>query len=78
MSKARFEVEYSKVTVTFIDGQVKEYIITAAPTISTHLARTSGETGTLVLFNAETSSNIPVSQIREYELEPYFPPKEEQ
>lgn len=61
---------FSNVEVTFIDGQVKTYLISAAPSVSTHLARQAGETGVLTLFNDETSVGIPMGQIREYSISP--------
>lgn len=60
----------SLVDVTFIDGEMKTYLITAAPTVSQYLAKTAGETGILVLFNDEISSSIPMTQIREYVIRP--------
>lgn len=58
----------SEVTLTFIDGEVKEYQISAGSGISPFLAKQAGETGVLVLLNGEVTYNIPVSQIKEYEI----------
>lgn len=62
--------QYSDVDVTFTDGEVKTYRISAGVTLSQFLARQAAETGILTLFNDETSHNIPISQIREYVLRP--------
>lgn len=62
--------ERSIVTVTFTDGEIKEYIISAGVRIGTYLAREMGSTGILVLFNEEESNSIPVQNIREYSITP--------
>ena len=69
--KKEYRVELSKVTVTFVDGEVKYYIITASPAIGGFLAREAGETGVLSLFNGERSFGIPMNQIRDWEIEPF-------
>ena len=57
---------HAQVDVTFIDGEVKTYTISAGPKIGGHLARQASETGILVLFNDEVSHGIPMVQVREY------------
>ena len=59
----------SLVTVTFNDGAVKQYIITASPHIGRWLAEEAGHTGMLTLFNKSSSWTIPMANIREYEIE---------
>jgi hypothetical protein len=71
MTKKQYRVELSKVTVTFVDGEVKSYIITASPAIGGHLAREAGVHGVLSLYNGERSFGIPMSQIRDWEIEPF-------
>lgn len=58
----------SDVEITFIDGQVKTYRVNAIPNISRFLAQQAGETGILTLLNGAVTYNIPVNQIREYEI----------
>jgi len=69
--KERRYPDMSIVTVTFVDGEVKEYRITAGLGISQYLAREAGETGILTLFNGEESHGLPMSQVREYIIKPY-------
>lgn len=64
-----YVADLSDVTVTFNDGEVKTYRITANPTIGSYLARESADTGVFVLFNNDTSTGIPMSQVREYVIE---------
>lgn len=56
----------SIVNVTFNDGEVKEYVISAGPSIGGHLAREAGETGILNLFNLDESYAIPLVNIMEW------------
>lgn len=50
MSKKPFhKYEESDVEVTFIDGEVKTYRITAGVSVGGHLAREAGESGILSL-----------------------------
>lgn len=64
--------ERSLVDVTFIDGEVKTYTISASTKIGGHLARQSAETGVLQLFNDDVSHGIPMGQIREYVIRPFL------
>ena len=64
----RYYKDLTDVVVTFNDGQVKTYRITASQHISSYLAMKAAETGILTLYNGETSHGIPVHNIREYEL----------
>jgi len=54
------------VKVTFNDGEIKEYVISAGPSIGGHLSREAGETGILNLFNLDESYAIPLVNIREW------------
>jgi len=59
----------SKVTVTFVDGEVKTYIINASPTIAQYLANEARSTGFMTLRNGSTKSwCIPVERIRDIEI----------
>lgn len=66
----------SIVEVTFIDGEMKNYVISASPTISQYLAREAAQTGILTLFNEDEAHGIPLTQIREYVLRPAAEPDE--
>lgn len=69
MSKGpEFMRDLSDVTVTFHDGEVKTYRITANPTIGGYLAQQAGATGILSLFNDAQSYAIPMANIREWEI----------
>ena len=70
-TKKQYKVEISKVIVTFTSGEVKEYLITATPSIGGYLAREAGESGILSLWNGERSFAIPLVQIQEWEIAPY-------
>lgn len=59
---------HSEVEVTFNDGEVKTYIISAGPSIGGYLAREAGETGILNLYNADESYAIPLENIREWKI----------
>jgi len=58
----------SVVTVTFNDGEVREYLISASPGIGTYLANNAGQYGVLSLFNNEQSWGIPTSSIRDWSI----------
>ncbi len=60
----------SIVTVTFNDGEVQEFQITAGITISQHLARETGQTGILCLWNNDQGTSIPVTSIRHWSIRP--------
>lgn len=62
--------EFSDVIVTFNDGQVKTYRISAGAGVSAYLAMQAGQSGVLALHNkADNSSwSIPLGSIREWEL----------
>ncbi len=65
---AGFYKDLSDVAVTFDDGEVKTYRITAGVSISTYLAQEASRTGILNLWNKEHSVCIPVTRIREWSL----------
>lgn len=67
---AKYEKRQSKVSITFTDGEVKDYIMTASHSIASYLMREAAQTGVLVIRNDdEKSSNcIPISQIRDVEV----------
>jgi len=61
----------SKVTITYIDGEVKEFGLSASAHIASYLAREAAVSGMLVLRDdtAGTSACIPAAQIRHMEIE---------
>jgi hypothetical protein len=63
----------SLVTVTFTDGEVKVYPISASPTIARYLGREMSDNGVLTLFCKKQSVGIPASQIRTFEIAKYEP-----
>ena len=65
--------DFSDVDVTFTDGEVKTYRITAGIGIAQYLAREAANTGVLTLFNNEASHGIPLVNIREYVIRPVQP-----
>lgn len=74
--------EWSKVEVTFNDGQVAEYVISAGVGIARHLAEEGARTGLLTFWNKDDARginearSIPLRGVREYVLRPHTPPEE--
>lgn len=66
--KTKFPQTHSIVQVIFNDGEVKEYVISAGPSIGGYLAREAGETGILNLYNADESYAVPLANIREWKI----------
>lgn len=58
----------SVVEVIFIDGEVKNYVISAGAGIGGYLIRDAAETGILNLYNLDESYAIPVDRIREWKI----------
>ena len=56
----------SKVEVTFNDGVIQNYDISAGAGIAQYLAREAGETGILSLLDGDKAHAIPVANIREW------------
>lgn len=56
------------VEVVFLDGEIKEYTISASPSIGGYLAREAGETGVLSMFNLDESYAVPMTNIREWRV----------
>lgn len=67
--------EYSNVTVTFKDGEVKTYLISAGPGVGGYLAREASACGVLSLFNGEQSFGVPLDNIRDWQIEATAPPE---
>jgi hypothetical protein len=65
-----FHKDLSDVTITFDDGEVKTYRITASPSIGGYLAREAGSSGILSLFNKDQSWGIPLARIRDWSIQP--------
>lgn len=70
MEKQRFPESKSSVTVTFIDGEIKEYVITASSKITQWLMHEAAASGFLVLRDDlnRTATSIPVHQIRDVQI----------
>lgn len=66
--KDEFMRDLSDVEVTFNDGEVKKYRISASPTIGGYLAQQAGQNGILSLFNDAQSYAIPMENIREWKI----------
>lgn len=58
----------SILTVTFTDGEVKEYLVDANRWIASHLANKAYNTGFLTFRDRDTITNIPVGVIREWSM----------
>lgn len=66
--RTNYPPEESDVAVTFLDGEVKTYRISAGAGITNHLADRAAQTGLLVLLNGQTTHNIPIANIRDYTI----------
>jgi hypothetical protein len=66
----KFLKDVSDVTVTFTDGEVKVYRISAGVSIGGYLAREAGATRVLSLFNKEQAWGVPVTSIRDWSISP--------
>lgn len=69
-NKADIVADLSDVQVTFMDGEIKVYRITAGTSIGGYLAKEAGTTGILSLFNYTESYAIPLSNVREWVIRP--------
>lgn len=67
---ACFRKDVSDVVVTFTDGEVKTYRISAGTGIGGWLAREAGANGVLSLFNRDQSWGIPLASIRDWSILP--------
>jgi hypothetical protein len=63
----------SRVTITFIDGEVKVYEISAGASISGYLMRDAGNTGIVTLRDdeAQTAVCVPLERIRDIAFAPH-------
>lgn len=69
--KREYSKERSLVTVTYTDGEVVEYPISASTGITRYLAENAGMTGVLSLMDyGATSVCIPLSSVRNWTIEP--------
>ena len=71
MSK-KYPRRYSSVEVTFQDGEVRRYRMSATPAIAQWLMREAAQTGTLVLRDDARGSAIciPMANVRHVEIGP--------
>ena len=60
----------SIVTITFLDGEVREYQMSAGNGIGRYLVESAAETGmlTLIDFKNHNSTMVPVANIREFSI----------
>ena len=60
----------SIVTITFLDGEVREYQMSAGNGIGRYLVENASETGmlTLIDFKNHNSTMVPVANIREFSI----------
>ena len=58
----------SRIDVTFMDGEVKSYVITAGASLARYLAQEAGQSGILSLLCGSTAHAIPTVNIREWTL----------
>jgi len=61
----------SIVTITFLDGEVREYEMSAGNGIGRYLVKDASETGmlTLIDFRNHNSTMVPVANIREFSID---------
>lgn len=72
------KLEYSIVTVTYTDGEVVDYPITAGHNIGRYLATDAGQCGVLTLFNKNSTVSIPLVNIRDWIILPCSKAKAEE
>lgn len=60
--------KYSDVIVTFNDGELKTYRMSAGAGICRYLATEAGQTGVLTIWNDKKATSIPLSSIRNWEI----------
>lgn len=70
--------DLSDVTVTFKDGEVKTYRITASVGIGGYLSQQAGQSGVLSLWNRDSSTGIPIDAIRDFTIHPVPVPELEE
>lgn len=78
MADQQFYKDLSDVTVTFKNGELKVYRISAGPSIGGYLAREARGNGVLSLWNGRQSYAIPLDNIREWVIEAVPVPPEGQ
>lgn len=65
-----YPAERTKVTITYMDGEVEEYVISAGVGVARYLADTAGQTGVLSLHDWGMSSMcVPLTAIRNWRLD---------
>lgn len=72
----QYPPKYSRVTVTLIDGVVKEYNVTAGSGLLRFLMTEAASTGALVLLCGDKTYAIPMTQIAEVEMHEFNTPHE--
>ena len=67
----KFPKSRSVVSITYLDGEVREYQMSASNNISKYLVEKAAETGmlTLIDYNHKNSTMVPVANIREFSIQ---------
>lgn len=80
MTEKKYPKQRSVVTVTFNDGEVKTYEISAGASISGYLLRDASDTGIVTLRDddAATAVCVPLDRIRDIQFAPAPTPKQEE
>lgn len=67
----KYPKSVSKVTITFMDGEVREFMMTAGVGISKYLCSEAATTGFVSLqdFDTKQSINVPVVNIRDFSVQ---------
>lgn len=65
-----YEKDAADVIITFNDGEVRTYRISAGPSIGGYLAREANVNGILSLWNKDQSFGIPLANIRDWAINP--------
>lgn len=67
--KPQYPERWSRVEVTFIDGQVVEHNIKAGTGMAKHLTAESGRTGSLLLLCGPVVHSYPMHNVRGWTME---------
>lgn len=66
----KYDKDAADVVITFNDGEVKTYRISAGPGIGGFLAREANANGILSLWNKDQSFGVPLANIRDWAINP--------
>ncbi len=70
MSRTKYGPERSNVIVTYTDGEVKEFTMSAGPRIAGYLMQEAARSGVMVIRDDDLAQSvgIPLAQIRHVEV----------